>query len=226
MIVVFISYVAGIVGRSEIRFSKVVLFIFLGTILSIGAAYMSAYRGAIIKGGEGDTALSDTMENPFLSIYASGIDTLDGYRLSKKVQPGEKADPLNLLVAVTTFIPRAVWPDKPRDLSIRITNLYLKWDSGGIFLSLIGYLRIALGGYVAALMGLGTIIFILSSIYIRNWQNMTGFFVILISFRLGLAGSPFDVYYCLLLAVILMAGSIPFVIYARLRGRRSFSSAS
>lgn len=204
LLVVLLGYAAGVIARKEIKVSSLFGFAFLGVVLAVAGAFMSAYRGEMIKGRIPDPVivLNETMSNPFVAAYQSGVDTLDGYRLSAKVQPGEPSDPKNLLVAFTTFIPRAVWPNKPTDLSIRISARYLHYGAGGAFLSPIGYLRLAMGGYIRAVAVWGIIIFILSSVYIRQYRTIIGLFIINMTFRLTLAGSPFDIYYTLTLALV------------------------
>lgn len=201
---VAIAYFAGRIARGEVTIVMLARFVATGFVVAILAAAMSNYRGEIIMGRQGSItdAASEAIGNPFSSIYSGGIDTLDGYRLAQQVQPSEDPDPLNILVAITTFVPRSMWPNKPEDLSLGITYRYLRWDQGGIFLSLIGYLSIAFGGYSFALFATFAIAATLSAIYQQVYRGFGGFVVILMTFRLFLAGSPFDIYYGLLMLFV------------------------
>ena len=210
LLVIMLGYVAGVLARKELKVRNMVGFVIMGLGLGITGGFMSSYRGEVIQGHAPDAmaVISKTMENPFVTAYQGGIDTLDGYRLSKQVQPGEPPNPSNLLVAFTTFVPRAMWPDKPTDLSIGITARYLHWGSGGVFLSPIGYLRIALGGYYEALSAWAVLIFILILLYIYQYRTIAGMFILILVFRMTLAGSPFDVYYTLTLVLIFLGARL------------------
>lgn len=209
---VAMAFFAGKIARGEITTSALMRYSVYGLVLAIAGGAMSNFRGDIVSGRGADfsTALSESLENPFRAIYGGGIDTLDGYRLAQFVQPNEPARPENVLVSVTTFIPRALWPDKPQDLSIDITNRYLQWSQGGIFLSLVGYLSIAFGGYIQALLALLILIIGLSAAYRKTWANFYGFAIVLMTFRLFLGGSPFDIYYCLVYMLIYSCAVAPF----------------
>lgn len=209
---VAMAFFAGKIARREITMAMLMRYSAYGLALAIAGGAMSNFRGDVLSGRGADlsTALSESIENPFIAVYGGGIDTLDGYRLAQFVQPNEPARPENILVAITTFVPRALWPEKPLDLSIDITNRYLRWDQGGIFLSLVGYLSIAFGGYIQALLALLILMIGLCGIYQKTRVNFYGFTIILMTFRLFLGGSPFDVYYCLVYNLLYAAAKFPF----------------
>jgi hypothetical protein len=211
---VALAFFAGKIARREITTATLMRYAVYGLVLAIIGGAMSNFRGDIVSGRGADlyTALSESIENPFIAIYGGGIDTLDGYRLAQFVQPNEAASPENVLVAITTFVPRALWPNKPQDLSIDITNRYLQWNQGGIFLSLVGYLSIAFGGYIEALFALLMLMVGLCAIYRRSFVNFYGFTILLMTFRLFLGGSPFDIYYCLVYMLIYTLAKAPFML--------------
>jgi hypothetical protein len=215
LLVVILAYAAGVIARRELTFKKLAGFGLLSILFALAGSFMSAYRGEMIQGRtpEASAVWRETIRNPLVAAYGSGIDTLDGYRLSAKVYPGESPDPSNLLVAVTTFVPRAIWPTKPMDLSISISARYLKYGAGGAFLSPIGYLTIAFGGYVEAALVWALLIFVISLLYMINFESFVGAVFIIMTFRLTLAGSPFDVYYALTLIMIYALGCLPASIF-------------
>jgi hypothetical protein len=221
LLVVILAYAAGVIARRELSFQKLAGFGMLSILFALAGSFMSAYRGEMIQGRtpEASAVWRETMRDPLVAAYGSGIDTLDGYRLSAKVYPGETPDPANLVVAVTTFVPRAIWPTKPMDLSISISARYLKYGAGGAFLSPIGYLTIAFGGYVEALLVWAVLIFVISLLYMINFESFIGAVFVIMTFRLTLAGSPFDVYYSLTLIMIYALGCLPALIfYSTVRG--------
>lgn len=209
---VAMAFFAGKVARRELTSSMLMYYSVCGLVLAIAGGAMSNFRGDVVSGRGGDlyTAFSESIENPFTAVYGGGIDTLDGYRLAQFVQPNEAPQPENILVAITTFVPRVLWPNKPQDLSIDITNRYLQWNQGGIFLSLVGYLSIAFGGYSQALLALLIVMTGLCTLYRRNLGNFYGFTIVLMTFRLFLGGSPFDIYYCLVYMLIYTLAKAPF----------------
>jgi hypothetical protein len=214
LLAVALAFFAGKIARREITTAKLMRYAVCGLMLAIIGGAMSNFRGDVVSGRGADlyTALSESIENPFIAIYGGGVDTLDGYRLAQFVQPNEPASPENVLVAITTFVPRALWPNKPQDLSIDITNRYLQWSQGGIFLSLIGYLSIAFGGYIEALFALLMLMVGLCAIYRKTFVNFYGFTILLMTFRLFLGGSPFDIYYCLVYMLIYTLAKAPFML--------------
>jgi hypothetical protein len=211
---VAMAFFAGKIARREITTTMLMRYCLYGLLLAIVGGAMSNFRGDLVSGRGADlyTALSESIENPFIAVYSGGIDTLDGYRLAQFVQPNEPAQPENILVAITTFVPRALWPNKPQDLSIDITNRYLQWNQGGIFLSLVGYLTITFGGYIPALLALLILMIGLCAIYRSTFMNFYGFTILLMTFRLFLGGSPFDIYYCLVYMLIYTCAKVPFSI--------------
>lgn len=209
---VAMAFFAGKIARREFTTAMLLQYTVYGLVLAIAGGAMSNFRGDVVSGRGADpyTAFSESIENPFTAVYGGGIDTLDGYRLAQFVQPNETAHPENILVAITTFVPRALWPNKPQDLSIDITNRYLQWNQGGIFLSLVGYLSIAFGGYSQALLALLIVMVGLCGLYRKTLGNFYGFTIVLMTFRLFLGGSPFDVYYCLVYMLIYSLAKVPF----------------
>lgn len=222
---VALAFFAGKIARREITSAILMRYSIYGLVLAIAGGAMSNFRGDVVSGRGADlyTAFAESIENPFTAVYGGGIDTLDGYRLAQFVQPNEPAHPENILVAITTFVPRALWPNKPQDLSVDITNRYLRWDQGGIFLSLVGYLSIAFGGYVQALFALLILMAGLCGIYRTTYANFYGFTILLMTFRLFLGGSPFDIYFCLVYMLIYTLAKIPFKLMWAGYFRRTYS---
>ena len=98
-------------------------------------------------------------------------------------------------------MPRAIWPDKPTDLSVDISYRYLNYARSGQFLSPIGYMRIAFGGYTFALIGMFLVTFLLSRISIKYKNTFMLSLILLVDFRFMIGGAPFDFYYGLVLAL-------------------------
>lgn len=197
IIVVMIAYVAGVISRKELNPKRLLLFICIAVCFAMLASIMSSVRGSLIRGEGVDASriLSAAFDQPYLSVYQSGIDTLDGYRLSAAIQPYEPARPLSILTMVTTFIPRFIWPDKPTELSVEISQKYLSYGAGGQFLSPVGYLHLAFGYYFFALVGLFAFALTSSYAILKLKQSFLLTVVILIVFRFMMGGAPFDIYY-------------------------------
>jgi hypothetical protein len=197
LLLVFLGYIAGMIARGELRGNRLVILMFAGVLLAGVGSYMSNMRANIARGfGMTSTeVLAETLENPWIAPYSAGIDTLDGYRLSQYIAPFERPDYLNIMTVFTTFVPRAIWPSKPEDLSVSISSRWLHYKGSGQFLSPIGYLTIAYGGYIFGV----AVFFILFGIgqflYLRSIPGPLSSFIFTIEFRFLLGGSPFDIYY-------------------------------
>ncbi|MGF7160105.1 hypothetical protein FHS85_001728 [Rhodoligotrophos appendicifer] len=210
LLVVLFGYVAGLISRGELLPKRMALLALIAVTLGIFGAFMSNLRGTIIRGEQVSVIeiATQTMMSPYVSIYESGIDTLDGYRLSMMIQPNEEARPLSVFTVFTNFIPRAIWPDKPADLSVEISAKYLNYGAGGQFLSPIGYMSIAFGGYAFALLGLFVFIFVTSRLAICFQNSFVLAVVICIVVRFMMGGAAFDIYYGLTLLIPLVCGIV------------------
>lgn len=210
VIVVAFGYLAGLISRGELRAPQVLKMMMAGTILAVLSAGMSMYRGAEIRGEtiSFEELITGVLESPYAAVYEAGVDTLDGYRLAKLIQPFEPSQFSNILTVFTNFVPRAIWPDKPADLSVNISAVYLGYGAGGQFLSPIGYMSIAFGGYFGALAGMFIFIFLASKMSIRFRNSFILAIIICIVFRFMMGGSPFDIYYGLVLLLPLFLCSL------------------
>jgi hypothetical protein len=196
LLFVLIAYIAGMISRRELRLRKSVYLIIAAGLLGIAGAWMSAMRGSAIRhqGVSPLIALETTLRDPFSALYGSGIDTLDGYRFSMLLSPSFPADPSNLLIIVTNFVPRAIWPDKPTDITNMIGQKYLNYESSGMFLSPVGHLTVVFGGYGFALVGMFLFGFIFTGLIRRNLNSFVLSVILLVVIDYLLAGGFFPLY--------------------------------
>ncbi len=211
LFVILIAYAAGLIGRGAIYKKRVVLSFAVALILAVvSATFMSEMRANITRDegrGVGEI-VSELTNEPIVLAYGAGVDTLDGYRFSALISEYEDARPSDLLSPVTTFIPRAIWPEKPRSISVELSSKYLGYKASGQYLSPIGYLRLAVGSYVGALILFA--IFFLAVVYLVLAVRRTFWLaiVLVVLFRFLLGGSAFDVYYGLVLLVVVWGGAV------------------
>jgi hypothetical protein len=228
LLVVLSGYLAGAVSRKEVRFRRVLLYILAAGVLALLGAWMSTLRGAIVRHEKISPldALGETLVNPSKSFYGAGIDTLDGYRLSMQILPFEPAHLESLLTVVTTFIPRAIWPDKPVEISNDISARYLSYGNGGMYLSPVGEMSLIFGGYGYALGGM-MMFGLISTWAMRTFQDSFILSIVLwtvITFLL--AGGFFVVYLALAqLLPLVAATSVVRVLRIESPGRHLRSSS-
>lgn len=222
LLVVLFGYIAGLTAFGKLRPKLMVQLALLAVFLAIVSAFMSNLRGATIRGEQvvaGDIFLR-TLESPYVAAYEAGIDTLDGYRLSMLIQPNEPARPLAFLTVITNFVPRALWPDKPTELSVEMSAKYLKYGAGGQFLSPIGYMSIAFGGYKFALLGMFVFIFLLSRLALRFQDSFVLALIVCVTVRFMMGGAAFDFYYGLTLMIPLLVAVIAIRLTGNIRVHR------
>jgi hypothetical protein len=220
VLVVLVGYLAGVISRRELKVRKALIFLLASGVFSILAAWMSTMRGAIIRHERAAPliALGQTLENPFVSIYAAGIDTLDGYRLSMEVLPFERPHPESIETIFTTFVPRAIWPDKPMDISNIISERYLSYGKSGMFLSPVGHLSLVFGGYGYALVGMFVFGFV-SAWLIRVFLNSFVLAIILlVIFDYLLAGG----FFCIYLGIVQLIPLVTSTMFIRVFRIRKF----
>ncbi|HEY6796561.1 MAG TPA: hypothetical protein VI248_17945 [Kineosporiaceae bacterium] len=175
----------------------------LAVAVALAAAFMSVARANETRGLGLSTGeiVAQVEADPVLAVLEAGIDTLDGYRLARAVAPEEPAHPGDLVNVVTTFVPRALWPDKPTTLPVDVSARYLGYRASGQFLSPVGYLRLMTGSYPGGLAGLAVLAFLAALAVIRVHGSFWEVLVTYGTFRFLLGGSSFDIYYVLALAV-------------------------
>ncbi|QXF82808.1 hypothetical protein SAMN04490240_1407 [Rhodococcus pyridinivorans] len=209
LFVILIAYAAGLIVRGVIYNRKAVVSIAVAVVVAIGfSSFMSEMRANITRNEGLSTSdiVSEMSEAPLVAAYKSGVDTLDGYRFSALVADVEPARPYDLLSPITTFIPRAVWEDKPPSISVELSSKYLGYKASGQFLSMIGFLTLATGGYGSALL-LFAVFFLVASALVQVFQRRFALTIVLVViFRILLGGSAFDIYYGLVLTVIVGTG--------------------
>lgn len=204
LLLVGVGFVGYFISR-RIPFGFRLLSTFLAGVIAFAllASFMSAMRANISR-AEGRSTIdvaATTLEDPWSGIYASGVDTLDGYRFSMRVAEFEDAHPYDLLTAFTTFVPRSLWPDKPTDMTVEISEKYLGYGASGQFLSPIGYLTIMSGGYAQALILWCALLGLL--VFLIIWLHQSFFVVVVLvtAVRFSLGGAAFDFYYGLTLCM-------------------------
>lgn len=201
LVIVFAFIAAEISGNRLRSFKRVAITISLVVVFAISGSYMSNWRENVTR-HQGETAsqvLTTTLDAPWVQIYESGVDTLDGYRFSQHVAPLEESRPEDLLNVVLTFVPRALWDDKPVTISVDLSAKYLNYGASGQYLSPIGYLTIALGSYTGALLGIFVFVLSMALLVRRYLQSFILTIVLCVTFRFMLGGSSFDLYYGLTL---------------------------
>jgi hypothetical protein len=128
-----------------------VLSIYVGSVLIVA---LSTYRGQKnSSSGTNVTLVGNIVAaagDPFAQLQTQGVDTIDGLILSTKVDRSyvgaSWTDPDKIVLG---FIPHQLWPSKPTWLSNTVTQAYLQFGAGGIFLSGPGYVLIVFGSVVA-----------------------------------------------------------------------------
>lgn len=207
--VVIVAAIAGTISRGAIYRLRVVL---TGCVIVIMAvmvgAFMSDMRANITRSQGLSVAelVNNIARDPLAAPYRAGVDTLDGYRFSQYVADMVPASPSDLLAPLYTFIPRAVWSTKPESISVQLSADYLGYRSSGQFLSPIGYMTLSTGSYFTALILLAVTVALLASLVKMLGGSFWLALVLVVTFRMFLNGTSFDVYYGLsLLLPILVA---------------------
>lgn len=205
LIVLFLAYVASEIARRRGGFSirRSVSLLSLVAVVALLGSFMSSMRENIIRnlGYSFAEVLSRTFANPLIGIYSAGVDTLDGYRFAHSIVPYEPSRLSDLMLIVTTFVPRSMWPDKPNSLSVDLSTKYLGYKSSGQFLSPMGYLNLIWGSYGLALLSFFLFGLIFSALIIRFRSSFWLCILLVVVMRFLLGGSSFDIYYGLVLAV-------------------------
>jgi hypothetical protein len=201
-------------GFSRARKSRwyvlaVVPIVYAGSIASFG---IDAWRGAVIRGADASSWLSAILAaslNPFASLTAGGLGTLDGMTLAMKVNPSAiDATWTDALKAVTGFVPSQIWPSKPPWLGNIIAHEYTNFGgNSGIFISGPGYLYIILGGAVGVALGFWFLGFILELTMVRLRTPRVGMALLAyFLLRFAFAGDAFDLFLTESLFLVLVAG--------------------
>lgn len=209
LLVVILGFIASGLPRNRFKSPRRVLVaILLIVVFALGGSYMSNWRENVARhqGLETSQVLSKTFDAPWVQVYESGIDTLDGYRFSQYIAPLEDSRPEDLLNIVLTIVPRAIWEGKPTDLSVEMSARYLNYSASGQYLSPVGYLTLALGSYTAALLGLFIFVLVASLLIKRYLYSFVLTIILCVVMRFFLGGSSFDIYYGLTLLVPYLGG--------------------
>ena len=103
------------------------------------------------------------------------------------------------------FIPHQIWPGKPQWLFTRVTQAYLNFGAGGIFLSAPGYFLIVYGTVIAipiAFLLLG----VFSETMFRRMREPSIFTALLAYFfvRFFFAGDAFDAFHVIGLCLVVV----------------------
>ncbi|MFD6058114.1 hypothetical protein [Rhodococcus wratislaviensis] len=216
LLVVVMALFAGLLSRGSLyRRTRLVQFGSLVLACVLAGSFMSEMRANVTRdlGRSGSEVLESVMEEPWLSPYEAGIDTLDGYRFSIEISQYEAAKPLDLLSPVTTFIPRSLWPEKPQSVSVELSAKYLGYRSSGQFLSPIGYLRLATGSYILAMLLFFLAFTCFTAMVLRLWKSFWLTVILVVIFRFLLGGSAFDLYYGIMLSVSIWAAVLMYDLF-------------
>lgn len=219
LLVVIFAYIASELSANRFRSGpRVAIIVCLVAVFALGGSVMSNWRENVTRdyGLTTSQVVSTTLDEPWKQIYESGIDTLDGYRFSHRIAPLEESRPEDLLNIVLTFVPRAIWAEKPTDLAVDVSARYLNYGASGQYLSPIGYLTLAFGSRVGALAGISLFSFFAALLVRRYFTSFYLALVLCVALRFFLGGSSFDIYYGLTLLIpYLVALAVTRVFYTR-----------
>ncbi|MEW2015356.1 hypothetical protein [Rhodococcus sp. NPDC076796] len=205
LVVLFLAYIASEISIRRSGFSgrrSAALLILLAAVALLGS-FMSTMRANITRnlGLSFSDVLSDTFGNPLIGIYQSGVDSLDGYRFSSAIAQYELPRPSDLALAITTFIPRSIWTDKPNAIGVDVSTKYLGYQSSGQFLSPVGYFNLVWGSYAMAVLSLFLISLIFAALIAKYYSSFWLCILLVVVFRFLIGGSSFDIYYGLVLVI-------------------------
>lgn len=220
------------IGRARRPVLAVTAALVLGWLLVSVGSGINVWRGGI-RHGEPVTltsAIVAASQDPVKGLTEAGIDTIDGLLFTQALPNGLQTDGLwDLRKAVTTIIPRQLYPNKPDLLSNALSREYLGFGTAGMFLSGAGYLRIIGGGWWAAGMGfvvLGALYQAVSRAGVRRVRWVIATYV-LVRFYMG--GDAYDFFQGLQLSLVASAAYLVSSLIAPMirtrRGRAELSHA-
>lgn len=197
-----------IIGRQR----HLTLFASLVPVGIVVFSYQSAWRSMVSRGVPSAPfdVLRSLASDPLTAFLRVGFDTIDGYSLSRRIiASGYEARWTDPLLAVTNFIPRRLWPEKPSLLGSEIGEQYLGLSAGGIFLSGPGYF-----GLVTGSLFLGAMAFI-ALILLAKWVTgrpsthllIVAAIVYMVT-RVSVGGDAFDIFLSLQIVAILAASTL------------------
>lgn len=206
LLVLLIAYLAGLMARRELTGRKLSILAALSVCFSVLGAFMSASRANETRnyGLSTSEIFFATIRSPWRTVYESGIDTLDGYRLSRLLAGDVTPNPYDFLSVATNFVPRMLWPDKPTDFTVQISSDYLGYGSSGQYLSPVGYLTLSFGSYIAAVTVFATLVALAVSLASKFGESFWLVIILTAVFRFALGGSAFDIYYCATLVLCVL----------------------
>ena len=215
--------VQGAQNRRALRTGVLIMAIlYTGALMAIA---LSAWRGKVTRGQ--DAALSAEITklpaNPFDKLASqAGLDTVDGLILAVQVDReavgARWSDPAN---AVTGFVPRKVWPEKPDWLGSMVTKHYLDWGGhAGMFLSGPGYAYVVFAG-AAGVAGVFLALGLFAESLYARIRPLSAEAALLTYFllRFFFGGDAFDAFHVLsLFALLLAARGIARIAVGLMRG--------
>ncbi len=210
LLVLACAALASALRRGRISSARsVAVVVVVGIVFALTASLMSNLRANTARdyGFTTGEVVGQTLENPWVAPYGAGLDTLDGYRFSVRVAELEPPRPSEFLNVVLTFVPRAVWPDKPSSLAVDLSRRYLAYGASGQFLSPVGYLLLLTGSYPLALLALALLTGFAALLVRVGMERFWLTIVVTVVVRFMIGGSSFDLYYGLTLAVPVAAAS-------------------
>lgn len=205
MALIGIAFFVRILIDRRHRFMRLIgAFIPLGLVVF---SYQSIWRSLVAHGlpASFSDVVSVMLANPLQEFLRLGVDTVDGHALvTRIVQEGFSPRWLDPLLAITNFVPRQIWEDKPILLGSTIGHDYLGLTAGGIFLSGPGYFAL-----VAGSIWLGAAIFVGLILAIKQLATAQGTHPIVLCAafylvaRMAIAGDAFDIFLAVQITVIL-----------------------
>lgn len=227
-IAVGIRVLRTIAGR-KFRVRYLIVTCCLAYVGLVTAVALPAWRAEVAHGSGASLPreLLKAASDPVSRMTTAGLDTYDGLILSTYVDRhrvgATVTDPLK---ALTTFVPRQVWPTKPEFLGPIVTHLYTRIGGrAGIFLSGPGYAFLITGGVLGA-----AVLFALLGIA-AGWAlrslAVDSVLLVLVSyflFRFVIAGDAFDLFNLFGYFVLLGGAHVCVLIYRTSLGKRELAA--
>lgn len=178
---------------------------YVALVLLVGVA---EWRGTVADQGKASliATLFNVAPDPLSRLAGGGLDTLDGLILARQVDReavgAHVTDPAK---ALTTFVPRRLWPGKPEFLGRPISAYYTAFGgNSGLFLSGAGYGYIVFFGAA----GMALMFFTLGYLFEVGYELMRvgSIWTVLLSYfavRFFVAGDAFDAHHVLGLCLLI-----------------------
>ena len=182
------------------------LAILLSPLALVLLSYQSVWRARVSRGlpSSPKDVFQILISEPLQQFLHMGLDTVDGHILTRAIlSAGYSAHWSDPLLAVTNFIPRQIWSQKPILLGSQIGHDYLGLTAGGIFLSGPGYFSLVTGSvFLGSAVFIILIMLIKSILIIPSLPPLAVCALFYLAVRISIAGDAFDIFLSLQVLVI------------------------